>query len=205
MKPLHGRGATVLRYALPMLLIAVVALQGACGQPAQMATAPSQTAPPMVTPQPTLSPVPGQVQEVPLEVVEGPQGAVLALVPILIQGQGPFAFALDTGASQSIVDEQVADQLNLPVVGKAGKVTSVTGAEQADLVRVSDWRVGDVTLPQTNVISLSLPEPSRGVGLAGLLGSDILSRFGSITVDYDRQVLVLHAKGAPLTVTPPVQ
>lgn len=192
MKPLDRRGATALRHALPMLLVALMALQGACSRGAQLSA--TDASAPKVTPAPTLSPVPGQVQEVPLQVVEGPQGAVLALVPVLIQGQGPFAFALDTGASQSIIDTQIAQQLNLPVVGTAGQVTGVTGAEQANLVRVGQWNAGDVTLPQTDVISLSLPEPSRGVGLAGLLGSDILSRFGAVTVDYQRQVLVLHAK-----------
>ncbi len=194
MKPLDRRVAPTLRRVLFLLLTTLVAVQTACSQPAQVATGPSVTSPPMVTPEPTLSPAPGQVQEVPLQVVEGPQGAVLALVPVLIAGQGPFAFALDTGASQSLVDSDIARQLNLPVVGRAGQVTGVTGAQQADLVRVSEWRVGDVSLPQTDVISLGLPEPSRGVGLAGLLGSDILSRFGAITVDYQREVLVLHQR-----------
>jgi hypothetical protein len=135
-----------------------------------------------------------QQQTVPLQIVEGPNNSVLALVPISIHGQGPFVFALDTGAAQSLIDQDIAKQLNLPVVGKGDRITGVTGVENADLVQVDQWRAGDVTLPKTEAISLSLPKPQQGTGLQGLLGSDILSQFGAITVDYDTQVLILRSR-----------
>ena len=38
---------------------------------------------------------------------------VLALVPVTIDGKGPYTFALDTGASQSLVDSQIARDLRV--------------------------------------------------------------------------------------------
>lgn len=134
---------------------------------------------------------PPQVRTVPLQIVEGPEGAVLALAPVFINGQGPYAFALDTGASTSLIDRGLVDQLKLPIVGKPQQVTGITGVEEADLVKVDQWRVGEVGLPPATGITVNLPEPNRGTGLQGLLGSDILSQFGVITVDYRRGVLIL--------------
>jgi predicted aspartyl protease len=129
--------------------------------------------------------------EVKLTIVSGPRGEVLALVPVYINGQGPFGFALDTGASESVVDTGIVQRLNLPVVGSAGEATGVGGMVSAKLVRVDSWRVGDVNLPQKNIAAINLPGPNTQRGLQGLLGSDVLSNYGEITVNYDRGVLIL--------------
>jgi hypothetical protein len=127
-----------------------------------------------------------------LQVVEGPGGSVLALVPVTVAGQGPFPFALDTGASQSVVDLDVKARTNLPEVGRTREVTGILGTGEAIVVQVDDWQADDVTLPRVRAIALDLPKPAEGQGLAGLLGSDVLSTFGAITVDYERQVLILR-------------
>lgn len=136
------------------------------------------------------------VQElvVPLQVIQGPRGSVLALVPVYIRDQGPFAFALDTGASQSLVDREIVDSLGLPVIGETREITGVAGVTSAELIRLEEWRVAEVPLPETTAITLDLPEPSSGQALRGLLGSDILSRFGAITVDYEQQRLILRSR-----------
>lgn len=136
------------------------------------------------------------VQElvVPLQVIQGPRGSVLALVPVFIRDQGPFAFALDTGASQSLVDREIVDSLGLPVIGETREITGVAGVTSAELLRLEEWQVGDVPLPETTAITLDLPEPSSGQALRGLLGSDILSRFGAITVDYEQERLILRSR-----------
>jgi hypothetical protein len=64
----------------------------------------------------------------------------------LYRGQGPFPFALDTGASQSVVDLNVVQQLNIPITGDAGRASGVGGLVPAKLIRVDQWRVGDVPL-----------------------------------------------------------
>lgn len=174
MKPLSGLRAAgrAWRAALAALLVILLLLGPvACGRPRQ-----------------------GQERVVPLQVVEGPRGAVLALVPVFVAGQGPFAFALDTGASQSLVDQALAQDLSLPVIGRTRELTGVAGAIEADVIRVDEWRAGDVDLPATTAVSLELPQTNRDMGLRGLLGSDVLSRFGAITVDYEREVLILRSR-----------
>ena len=130
----------------------------------------------------------------PLQVITGSGGAVLALVPVTINGQGPYSFTLDTGASTSLVDKALVDRLNLPVVGRAQQVTGVTGSETARQIRLDNWSIGSVQLPTTIATDLPLPASDVQAGMLGLLGSDVLSTFGAITVDYERQVLVLRSR-----------
>ena len=121
------------------------------------------------------------------------QGAqVLALVPVTINGKGPWAFALDTGASQSLVDSQVANELQVRTTGSKQKIAGVTNVAKVRSIRVSDWRVGKVKLPPTTVVEANLPFGNAHGGIQGLLGSDMLSDFDVVTIDYGHSRLLLH-------------
>ena len=117
---------------------------------------------------------------------------VLALVPVTIDGKGPYAFALDTGASQSLVDSQVARALRVPVTGSKQRIAGVASVSRVRSIRVSDWRVGKVKLPPTTVVEANLPFGNATSGVQGLLGSDMLSDFDVVTIDYAHSRLLLH-------------
>jgi len=132
-------------------------------------------------------------RRVKLKVVSAPDRSTIALVPVYINGVGPFAFAVDTGASKSLVDLRVVHQLGLKTLGSAGRVRGVAGTATGEKVRISRWRAGSVGLPGVTIASLHLTRPD-GKGLDGLLGSDVLSRYGKIALDYDHDVLLLDPK-----------
>jgi Aspartyl protease len=129
-------------------------------------------------------------REVPLRVVEQ-GGRTLAFVPISIGGEGPYMFALDTGASASVVDDDIADRLDLPRTGEQRRVSGVLGTGRVPVAEVERWAVGDVRLAPEEVAVIDLGPPEGSGGLQGLLGSDVLSEFGSITVDYEDSTLRL--------------
>ncbi|GAB3234274.1 hypothetical protein GCM10027447_31230 [Glycomyces halotolerans] len=132
----------------------------------------------------------GEPGTVSLEVIEQ-GGQTLAFIPVSISGEGPFRFALDTGASVSAIDVDVAEQLDLPTTGESREVTGISGSGQAEIAEVEQWRMGDVQLDSTEIALIDLPDPERGEGLEGLLGSDVLSEFGEIVIDFDDEVLRL--------------
>jgi predicted aspartyl protease len=142
------------------------------------------------------APAAGEDLEVPLEVVEDPGGATLAFVAVTIHGEGPFIFALDTGASHSVVHERIARDLRLEEVDDATRVTGVVGVTQARQVQVEDWSIGHVDLGARPLVAIELGAPGDGIGLDGLLGSDLLSEFDAITVDYARGALTLRPRQA---------
>jgi predicted aspartyl protease len=125
---------------------------------------------------------------------EGKQ--VIALVPVTINGKGPFTFALDTGASQSLIDTQVAKKLAVPKTGNHPKIAGVSSVEKMATVKVKNWSVGDIALPATTIVAGNLPFGNAKGGVQGLLGSDMLSRFDVVTIDYAHEVLRLHERPA---------
>jgi len=141
----------------------------------------------------TPQPAPGE-HTIKLVVLQGPGSGTLALVPITIAGEGPFNFALDTGASHSVIDRELADSLRLPVAGPATEVAGVGAVSEATPVRVKEWRVGTVELPAGTLMVVDMPKSSRALKMHGLLGSDVLSRFGAIRVDYVNKELTLRPR-----------
>lgn len=123
-------------------------------------------------------------------VVSGAGGARLVLVPVYISGRGPYDFALDTGAARTVVDTRLSNLLRLPTTGSEEAVTGVAGTVEAVRVRISDWRVDTITLPSTTILSLRLAA-GGGPQLDGLFGSDMLSRFRTVTIDYSGQIVTL--------------
>jgi len=135
---------------------------------------------------------------VPLQVVKDTSGSVLALASITIQDQGPYTFVVDTGASRTVIDRPVVDSLQLEPAPGVPIASDVSGEVEATVVRVTQWRLGDVDLPGTIVASIDLSGPNApalqqalGRRVDGLLGSDVLSEYGVITLDYVRSTLTL--------------
>lgn len=127
--------------------------------------------------------------------------AAMALVPVTIDGQGPFPFALDTGASRSLIALPLAQRLHLSIQGKAGTLYGIGGPSTAQNVAITSWRAGQVSLPSEVIAAVpsktATPQgPKAGnthkvSGPVGLLGSDVLSRYGKIAIDYDKGLLIL--------------
>jgi hypothetical protein len=140
------------------------------------------------SPAPIGAPSPGTVHA---RVVDGAGGARLLVVPVFFGGRGPYDFALDTGAARTVVDSRVVSQLRLPTTGSDQAVTGVSGTSEAVRVRVSSWRVDSVALPDATVLSLRLPSGGSPT-LSGLLGSDMLGRFRTVTIDYQTGTITLH-------------
>ena len=127
-------------------------------------------------------------QAVPLVVVKAPSGATAALVRVVIHGQ-VVPMLVDTGATLSVINRTAARLLHLRALGKPHRFCGVTGCALARRVRVANWNVGGVALP-TAVVSSS-PIAGLNAHPFGLLGSDVLSQFGSVTIDYRDKQLIL--------------
>lgn len=131
--------------------------------------------------------------EVPLRVFVADNGATIALVPITIQGEGPYFFGLDTGASQTVIDDDIVQELNIETRGSAGSVRGIAGLTEATLVSVREWSLQDIKIDESMAITFDLGYPESG-GFSGLLGSDVLSDFEAVTVDYEDAVLRLQSR-----------
>lgn len=121
---------------------------------------------------------------VPVKVLSA-HGQVLVVAPVRFASSTPYPFVVDTGASESAVVPKLAGKFHFHVIKRSVPVTGVSCTTKASLVQLSHWAVGKVALPVRAAVSVSLPVPT------GLLGSNVLSKFGSVTIDYARRQLVL--------------
>jgi hypothetical protein len=138
------------------------------------------------------APQPGPSSVVPIRVV---RAAIVANV--CIGGKGPFPFLVDTGGSTTLLDSSLAKRLHLELVDGPRAVRSFTCKRQISFAALSRWSVGNTTLlPQAveigDVRSPALPD------LDGVLGSDTLSSFGAVRIDYGQQTITLGPRSAPL-------
>ena len=102
----------------------------------------------------------------------------------------PLAFAPDTGASQSAVDTGAAKHAGLASANAKVRQGTVCTVAAFPEVRTGPWSVaGHPLRPQV----VGVTGLQRTTGVAGLLGADQLSRFGSVIFDYAGGRLVLGA------------
>ena len=127
-----------------------------------------------------------------VQVAQDQGGSTLVLAPVKIHGQGPFTFAVDTGASTSLISSSLAKKLNLTVAGGAEPISGVGGVTESIPVDVSNWSTGAIRLPAVTIASATIPHQPGGQSYDGLLGSDIWSQFGKLTLDYNSGTLTVY-------------
>lgn len=115
----------------------------------------------------------------------------LILLPVFVDGRGPYSFVLDTGAESTVVSNELADALALPPGekqdgrGAAGKMTLVKS-------ELSSLTVGQETLESfpVSVTDLSFLGRAMGEQVDGALGQSFLRHF-AMTLDYATNALTL--------------
>ncbi len=91
------------------------------------------------------------------------------VAPILVNGQGPFRFIIDTGANRSVLSARLAERLGLTPVG-TGRVHSVYGVSPAPLVRVQSLTYRELSLSTGELPLLQGPVLAGEHGLLGVDG-----------------------------------
>ena len=108
----------------------------------------------------------------------------LILVPVRVNGQGPFEFILDTGAGTSLLSTSLADRLKVTILGSkegqsaGGKVTVSLG--KIDTIEVGEARLTDL---EAGMVDLAHIGKTVGANIDGDLGYNFLRHF-RMTVDY---------------------
>lgn len=117
----------------------------------------------------------------------------LLLVPVTVNGRGPYDFVVDTGASHVVIDTALADELGLPRQnthaghGAGGPITAV----ETELAELCVARACAVDLAAV-ITDLSAVSRAAGVLIHGVLGYPFLSRY-VVTIDYPNRQLHLTA------------
>ena len=122
----------------------------------------------------------------------GPGGAAL-VVAVHLNGQGPFSFVLDTGATLTCVDQILADSLELPEsAGRIGIGAGIRGSGRMRLVSVDSLRLGVTSAYDLTACAIDLSRlETAGLDVNGLLGLNFLKAF-RVTLDFAAGTLRLE-------------
>ena len=104
-------------------------------------------------------------------------------IPVMIDGQGPFPFIIDTGADRTVISKELAATLNLPS-GPHVMMHESAGVDDVETVVINRLDVGKRVVQSINAPILS----AANLGAMGLLGIDSL-RDQHITLDFRDQKL----------------
>jgi hypothetical protein len=134
---------------------------------------------------------------VPLAFDLTPQGAII--VPVTVNGTRPALFLLDTGASGSVISDDLASALEAKVVAKT-TVVSAAGTKDALVAEIEHLGMGGVTA--TGVLmtiaspdTLSLPDVAAiGRTVQGVIGQDVLAAL-CYSIDYRKRTIIWHDAG----------
>jgi len=121
-------------------------------------------------------------------------GGAALVVPVYVNGKGPFDLVLDTGATLTCFDETLARELSLPArKGAIGMGAGVGATGRIRLVRTDSLRVGGATVRDLTTCVLDLTNLTAFTpGVRGLLGLNVLRNY-RVTLDFRRNVLTLTA------------
>ena len=121
--------------------------------------------------------------------VDAHAGTAELLASATLHGQ-TANMLVDSGASTTLVDTATATKAGLAKAGNPTKVNGLSCSTPAQPVTIDQLAVGSVQLPTVTGISVG-PESSSSSEVVGLIGSDILSTYGTVTFDYNAKKVTL--------------
>lgn len=110
--------------------------------------------------------------------------------PVFVNGQGPFAFVVDTGANRTVLSAELAQALALPPLPPA-QIHGIAGVEPAPMALVDELRIGVVSSRRLRAPVL----PRSRLGVDGLLGVDVV-RDRRVRLDFlKREIHIARSQG----------
>lgn len=138
------------------------------------------------TPAPTLPEAEYAEEAAIAEVMSMEDASRRMTVPVMLDGQGPFDFVVDTGTNRSVVSHELAEQLGL-AAGPKARVHGITGPGAARTVQVQSLKIGAREAKRLNLPAM----PARNLGGHGLLGVDGLKK-QRVVLDFIEPRLVIE-------------
>ena len=113
------------------------------------------------------------------------------VVPVKINGRGPYRFIVDTGANHSTISPGLVRELGLTTATQSLiTLDGITGAAQVTYVSVERLQAGDLTLDDTTLPVVWAPVMA---GADGILGAAGMSE-KSLLIDFQRNRVAIASR-----------
>jgi hypothetical protein len=114
-------------------------------------------------------------------------------VPVKVNGEGPFAFVLDTGASMSGLDSALAQRLGTKPKGKTDLQGNGEDRGRIEVTRIVTLSVGGTPIEtgMVGIVPFAELETYEGRTVDGVLGLELFKQY-LVEIDYERETLKLY-------------
>lgn len=113
------------------------------------------------------------------------------VIPVMVNGHGPFRFVVDTGANHSTISSTLVQTLGLkPAESASITLDGITGAAQVSFVTIDKLQAGDLTVSQANLPVVWSPVLAGADGIFGAAGLTEKS----LLVDFQRNRVVISPR-----------
>ena len=123
-------------------------------------------------------------------------GESIIVVPVTINGSGPFDFMLDTGDTKTLIDQKLAEELHLPNVG-ARRVTAPGKEAVTALAHTDSVSMGGADVRGLNLFVINHLADGQS-HVRGSLGEDFMRHF-DILIDNRHHLIQFEPSPGPLT------
>ena len=114
-------------------------------------------------------------------------------VEVMVNGQGPFRFSIDTGAQGSArIDTTLVEKLKLPVVDQIQAGDGSGNTRSLDVVMLASIKLGDIEFKDVRAASRDYNVNQRGPKIDGILGFNLFSEH-LLTLDFPAKRVRVHA------------
>jgi hypothetical protein len=121
------------------------------------------------------------------------------VVPVILNGEGPFFFMLDTGATRTVMAHQTLERLGLMAdPERQVLLRGLSGVKPIPTVLVRSMQAGSM---QFNEVRMPVLDAPILEGVDGVIGNDTLGQH-RVTADFAAdQILIVDTQGAPAAKT----
>ena len=130
---------------------------------------------------------------VPFELAAPNDAAII--VPVKVNGHGPFKFVLDTGATFTCIDQKLVDQLKLTEWrGQFGVGVLAPTEGAVKLVSIDTFEVGNTKATDLKGCAIEFSRlQTGGLEARGLVGLNFLKSF-HVSIDFEKKILRLDKR-----------
>jgi len=125
-------------------------------------------------------------------------GDAIIVVPVTLNGRGPFQFVLDTGTDSSIIDTRLAQQLGFNAVDQL-TLSTAAGQKTVSRIFVQTASVGRALGRDMELLATNLDSVFPGSSVQGVLGQNFLQAF-DLFLEYRKGIVTFLAPGAAVPI-----
>lgn len=113
------------------------------------------------------------------------------IIPVKINGKGPFPFILDTGASHICISQELSEKLQLS--GANSDVMGIHGTFETEIAELRSVSLGKARRLKllAALMDISHVQDSLGIEVHGILGYDFLKKF-KVLIDYPKRKIQIY-------------